>query len=654
MPVKPGKSNAQVLQVHVKAALAAKPTVISAPQNCPGGLTPEQSTKADLRTAEPVPDLYVDRLLANARRPDLLNHDRRFTVKRNGLFLGNFSLTFFSDARLEQLSKRLGNDKVKQLCSRISSVIRHRVQQHEELSSNSLRLTAGSVFEASTSLPEAKSWIQSYFDRVHPFYPFLDRRAFESLAFSSNLPQSLVQDKAWSALYHSVLALGCQAMGGGSFEAGKGEAWRLFSVSLGLFPDLITLPDSLTVLQAMAAMTIYSLGISCIAIEHVIISEAARRAQNLGSSKLTGDEAINYHKVFWVMYSTEKISSFHFGRNSVFNDHDIVCPIPSVPEAVTAGFDWFLACARYARLLSRAMSNLFSVSVLGNPKTYYLATIEQLTRELETWRLSLPPDIRPGERFWQNASKGNLLVAPAIWVACLYNSFRLSLNRATLYLAADAPEVVSKAQQAESTKALMETSRSTLELTTFIDVEPYTPLWIIGGIPLTAHFTLFDLVINNSSHPGTAGNLALLNIAGGHFSRIEYASDGHLPGSVIAEFTHIAREYVNSTTQSQISTEPLRAARAPGPSTTDPTTINSADAKMINSDLVTNPPTLSVDQALASTTQADPVAMSFGDMLYFPIGEEFIDSSENNLMGIDIMDLFNTHIPGIDPMFFGN
>jgi hypothetical protein len=164
-------------------------------------------------------------------------------------------------------------------------------------------------------------------------------------------------------------------------------------------------------------------------------------------------------------------------QQQVFNDHDIVFPIPSVPEAVTAGFDWFLACARYARLLSRAMSHLFSVSVLGNPKTYYLATIDQLTRELEAWRLSLPPDIRPGERFWQNASKGNLLVAPAIWIACLYNSLRLSLNRATLYLAADAPEVVSKSQQAESTKVLMETSRSTLELTTFIDVEPYTPLW---------------------------------------------------------------------------------------------------------------------------------------------------------------------------------
>ncbi|KAI4601528.1 hypothetical protein KJ359_011658 [Pestalotiopsis sp. 9143b] len=529
---------------------------------------PKDAIEVDSKTAGPVPESYVDRLLANARRPDLLNRDRRVTVKRNGLFLANFSLTFFSDARLEQLSKRLGNDKVNQLVSRISSVIRLRVRQHDKLSASSLRIAAGSVFEASTNLIEANAWIQSYFERVHPFYPFLDRKDFESRAFNTNLPTSLVQDKAWSALYHAVLALGCQANGGGSFEPGKGEAWRLFSVSLGLFPDLITLPDSLAVLNAMAAMTVYSLGISCLAIEHVIISEAARRAQNLGSSRLTGEEENNYHKVFWVLYSMEKISSFHFGRNSVFNDHDIVFPIPPVPEAVINGFDWFLACA----------------------------------------------------------------------------SCRLSLSRATLFLAADAPEVVSKAQQSESTKALMESSRSTLELTTYIDVEPYTHLWIIGGIPLTAHFTLFDLVINNSSFPGTAANLALLDISAGHFSRIEYGSDGHLPGSLIAEFTHIAREYVQVTAQGQPSTDAVTLARTSDTSITTGA-LGDSDPDMI--------PAMNLDETLAPTTEA-PLEMSYADMLYFPIGQEFIGSTDNNLMGIDIMDLFNTYIPGIDPMFFNN
>lgn len=159
--------------------------------------------------------------------------------------------------------------------------------------------------------------VLAFFQHVHPFYPFLERQSFEAVAFGPQLYSIIAQNKAWSALYHAVLALGCQVRGGGSFEPDKGDAWQLFSVALAAFPDLMTLPDSLTVLQAMAAMTIFTLGISCLAIEHVIVSEAARRAQNLGSANLTGNAAVLYSRVFWVLYSVEKISSFHFGRNSV-------------------------------------------------------------------------------------------------------------------------------------------------------------------------------------------------------------------------------------------------------------------------------------------------------------------------------------------------
>lgn len=53
-------------------------------------------------------------------------------------------------------------------------------------------------------------------------------------------------------------------------------------------------------------------------------------------------------------------------------------------------------------------------------------------------------------------------------------------------------------------------------------------------------------------HPDTRSNLALLDIAGGHFSRIEFASEGSLPGSLIAEFAYIAREYVNESTSQSL------------------------------------------------------------------------------------------------------
>lgn len=157
-----------------------------------------------------------------------------------------------------------------------------------------------------------------YFDRIHPIYPFLDREVFEATTRKEGFQDMLRVNRAWSALYHCIVALGCQHDGGGSFEPGNGQAWRLFSTSLALYPDILALPDSLTTLQALTAMAIYSSGVSCLSIEHLIISEAARRVQRMARPNLAGATANLTHRTFWVLYSMEKVSSFYMGRTSVF------------------------------------------------------------------------------------------------------------------------------------------------------------------------------------------------------------------------------------------------------------------------------------------------------------------------------------------------
>lgn len=66
-------------------------------------------------------------------------------------------------------------------------------------------------------------------------------------------------------------------------------------------------------------------------------------------------------------------------------------------------------------------------------------------------------------------------------------------------------------------------------------------------MPISALFILFDLVIHNPTHPQTNNNLALLDVASGHFGRIEYATSGTLPGSLVSEFAHIARDFVRDS-----------------------------------------------------------------------------------------------------------
>jgi hypothetical protein len=66
-------------------------------------------------------------------------------------------------------------------------------------------------------------------------------------------------------------------------------------------------------------------------------------------------------------------------------------------------------------------------------------------------------------------------------------------------------------------------------------------------MPLCALFILFDLVVYNPTHAETRNNLALLDMAGGYFSRLEYAAGASLPSSILSEFADIAREYLRDT-----------------------------------------------------------------------------------------------------------
>jgi hypothetical protein len=80
-------------------------------------------------------------------------------------------------------------------------------------------------------------------------YPFLDRKVFEQKAFGAQLPNHLATNLAFSALYHTVLALGCQYTEGGSFDPGKGKAWKPFQVALGLISDVLLPSESLLNVQ---------------------------------------------------------------------------------------------------------------------------------------------------------------------------------------------------------------------------------------------------------------------------------------------------------------------------------------------------------------------------------------------------------------------
>lgn len=57
-------------------------------------------------------------------------------------------------------------------------------------------------------------------------------------------------------------------------------------------------------------------------------------------------------------------------------------------------------------------------------------------------------------------------------------------------------------------------------------------------------FVLFDVVVHNPNHPETDTNLSTLNLATGYFSRVDYATEGLVPVSMLSGFAHIANQFV--------------------------------------------------------------------------------------------------------------
>lgn len=85
---------------------------------------------------------------------------------------------------------------------------------------------------------------------------------------------------------------------------------------------------------------------------------------------------------------------------------------------------------------------------------------------------------------------------------------------------------------------------------------------ILAVLPVSAVFILFDLVIHNPSHRESRTNLSLLDTAAGYFSLVDIASNQALPGGILPEFAHIAREYFWKAQQRRASATSLNPPAA--------------------------------------------------------------------------------------------
>ncbi|CAI0643284.1 unnamed protein product, partial [Colletotrichum noveboracense] len=449
-------------------------------------------------------------------------------------------LAYFSDQKVDQLVQRIGDSRIRDLVNGIDAALQSNIltRTDEVLSRLGSERRCPPV---RIPADESRLYVRQYFDTLHPVYPFLNRDDFEEKAFSPELDKVLEDDLQYSALYHAVLALGSQHFGQGLFDPGKGRAWELFRVCLSHTADILNFGDSLLGLQALTAMSVFSMNACYLQVEHSILAEATRMALALRyhKSALEGGQAV-CRRIFWVIYRLEKQYSFQARRSSGIADYDVGCPVPNVPESTFGEYNWFLSSIRFGRVLSVAYEQLFSITASTRDTQILLSAISRVRGMLEGWRQSVPVDFRPKEQLNKQRLTDPRTRQIALSTQLYYFHLVIALERMSLQLDEDGGQ-----RQQESRKDLLQAARTVIELTRYIDVEPYTPVFTLAIMPLSALFILFDFIIYNPLHPDVRSNLTLLDIAVGHFSLLDHASDGSLPGIHRSEFSHIARRYVH-------------------------------------------------------------------------------------------------------------
>lgn len=347
----------------------------------------------------------------------------------------------------------------------------------------------------------------AYFEHIHPIHSFLDRNQFESIARSPRLNDKLTADKSWSALFYAVLALGSQYHDGGGYQPAKTISWRFFATALALFPDLLITKPTLMTVQAFTAMAIFASNVSCLQIEYVMVSEGAKNAQALGFNRSTASGHDPRNRTFWVLFFLEKNMTFNMGRSSSIMDSDICSAILSQPlQSGSISFDWTIASIRISRLFSRIYASLYSVSVRGKSADYYSSTVNSLKSELEAWKTTIPTELQPGQPIRPHSSLPPPLTDVRTRLHYLYHGTVLHLDRTALHFSKEVSQFVMthftsqrlrprtnrtppmQAQaRSELVTSIMCTARTILELTKYIEIQPYTPIWFVPSTLLVCY-----------------------------------------------------------------------------------------------------------------------------------------------------------------------
>ncbi|KAK1515053.1 uncharacterized protein CCOS01_13246 [Colletotrichum costaricense] len=362
------------------------------------------------------------------------------------------------------------------------------------------------------SRPQLLEYIDAYFTQVQVVFPILDRNTFHAQLAEMGDGSDVVQKPSWLALLNVVVASGLRASlsdeTSEAFRTSVSEAWGYFRSALSYESQIVHGATDLIAVQAVALMAIFAQGLSSPQrLEFTLSSVALRLAQSIGLNcapppewSLSDVEKRERSRVFWAVYCLDKSIALRCGRPAVICDEEISCTFPRGIDLARPGsatnvtetgegeldVDFFRYFTKLARIGGDISRSLYSASALFMPISRLVPALNRLLQDLESWLKSIPIKVRP------------------------------------------------------------EAARSIVLLTKHLDIESFTPAWLVFYYPFTALTTIFVHVVSNPYDSRNQSDIALMETVVGFFGRLEYVTSGEAAFTKTTEFARQARRVVDS------------------------------------------------------------------------------------------------------------
>lgn len=417
----------------------------------------------------------------------------------------------------------------------------------------------------------AAQYIKAYFDADQCCFPLLDRKVFERQVQSHSGSASLV-DIPWYALYNAVLAIGCRSARSSQspndnptrLAQAEAEAEKYFYNAVRVQSELMCRRTNLETVQAFAAMTLYAQHSTTPQCEYKFCSIAVRLAQGMGIHKdaslewdVTQVEAQERSRIFWVLYWMDKTISLRMGRPSAIDDAEVSCPFPTTLNMADDSFDFFLFAARYARICSQIISLMYSAKALISPLSQLFETAEKLEQKLRKWHDDIPDCAKLERSSEQPGSQCSVTRIQSVALEFFYHYAICAIHRRfpaqTFWQQTPCSSDQSTSDRiVEKAKKCLEASRSICLLTSHLEVQSYSPSWLLIYYPLSGVITLFTNVVADPLAPTANTDIALMEVVTGLFGKLEFCTSGSMAFTKTAELSRLARKAIKKAKREEV------------------------------------------------------------------------------------------------------